>query len=110
MSELQRSQAPETTEWELFERAVARLRARAVAVVAGLFCGTGLFVATIWLVIQGGPNVGQHLALLDNYFPGYTVTWGGAFVGFFYGAIAGAVGGWCTAWFYNRIASMRDPG
>ncbi|MCZ6728036.1 MAG: hypothetical protein O7A98_11870 [Acidobacteria bacterium] len=88
--------------------AVARLRAGIVAIVVGLFAGTGLAVATLWLVVRGGSNVGQHLALLRFYFPGYTVSVLGAFVGFSYAAALGAVVGWCTAWVYNRFAGYSS--
>ncbi len=88
-------------------RAIARLRAGVMAAVFGLTGGTGLWLATAWLVIRGGQNVGQHLSLLRFYFPGYTVTWGGAFVGFFYGALTGAIAGFLLAWIYNRLADWR---
>jgi hypothetical protein len=67
--------------------------------------GFGLFLATLWLVVKGGPNVGQNLGLLRAYYPGYTVTWAGSLVGFFYGALTGGVLGWCVAWLYNVLAS-----
>lgn len=89
--------------------AIVRLRSRVMAIVFGLTAGTGLFVATIWLVIRGGSNVGLHLGLLRNYFPGYSVTWSGAFVGFAYGVVAGAAVGWSLAWIYNRVAERRHP-
>ncbi len=97
-------------EWALIDRAVARLRASAMAVVFGLTSGTGLFVATAWLVIRGGSRVGPTLGLLRNYFPGYSVTWPGAFVGFFYAAVLGAVVGWSVAFIYNRIVALRSDG
>jgi hypothetical protein len=84
--------------------AVARLRASVMAVTFGLLGGTGLFVATAWLLIRGGNPVGPHLALLRNYFPGYSVSWPGAFVGFAWGALVGAITGFSLAWLYNRIA------
>ena len=94
----------------LVARTVARLRAGIVAVVTGLVAGSGLFLATLWLVVKGGPNVGQNLGLLRAYYPGYTVTWTGSLVGFFYGALTGAVLGWCVAWLYNSLASRRSRG
>jgi hypothetical protein len=94
-------------EKELVRSAVLRIRARAMALVFAMAGGLGLFVATIWLVIRGGPNVGQHLALLRSYFPGFEVTWAGSLVGFAYGALLGALIGWCIAWIYNRIADYR---
>ena len=94
-------------EEELIHKAVARLRANIMAVVFGMLGGTGLFVATVWLVIRGGQRVGLHLNLLSNYFPGYSVTWGGSFLGFVYGALAGAAIGWSVAWIYNRVVDLR---
>lgn len=88
-------------------RAVARLRAGVLAIVFGLVAGATLWVATVWLVLRGGRNVGEHLGLLRFYFPGYTVTWLGAFVGFAYAALAGAVTGFLVAWIYNRVADRR---
>ena len=95
------------SEWLLIDAAVARLRASVMAVVIGLVSGTGLFVATVWLVIRGGPNVGATLGLLRFYFPGYSVTWPGAFVGFLYAAPLGAAIGWLVAFLYNRIVARR---
>ena len=66
----------------LVARTVARLRAAIVAVVTAMVAGFGLFAATLWLVIKGGPNVGQHLSLLRAYYPGYSVTWTGSLIGF----------------------------
>jgi hypothetical protein len=96
-------------EWELVHSAIARLRARIMATVFAMLGGTGLFVATVWLLVRGGPQVGLHLNLLGNYFPGYSVTWGGALLGFLYGAALGAIVGWSVAWIYNRIADQRHP-
>ena len=88
--------------------AVARLRAGIMAVVFGATGGIGLFVATAWLLVRGGPDVGAHLSLLGQYFPGYRVTWPGAFVGLLYGTAVGGVLGWSIAWVYNRLASFRN--
>lgn len=93
----------------LIRAAVARLRAGILAIVCGLLAGTGLFVATVWLVLQGGETVGPHLGLLRFYLPGYSVTWSGALLGFFYGALLGLVVGGLTGWIYNRVADLRHP-
>lgn len=102
--------------WQIVRPVIARLRASVMAVAFGLFAGFGLFIATVWLVIRGGPEyegqmiVGPHLSLLSNYYPGYSVTWGGAFVGFAYAAVTGAIVGYCVAWVYNFIAFRGDEG
>ena len=100
----------EKLERELIRTATVRLRSRVMAIVFGTVGGTGLFVATAWLVAQGGFDVGLHLGLLNNFFPGYQVTWPGAFIGFFYGAVSGAIVGWSVAWVYNQVADFRHAG
>jgi hypothetical protein len=97
-------------EWALINDAVARLRASVMAVVLGLTFGSGLFVATAWLVIRGGGNVGATLGLLRHYLPGYTVTWPGAFLGFIYAAVIGGIVGWVVAFIYNQIVARRSDG
>ena len=92
----------------LVTRAIARIRAGIVAIVAGMVSGFGLFAATAWLLIKGGENVGQNLSLLGAYYPGYSVTWLGSVIGFFYGALTGAILGWCVATFYNLLADLRS--
>ncbi|NNE44123.1 MAG: hypothetical protein HKN12_07930, partial [Gemmatimonadetes bacterium] len=88
--------------------AIARLRAGITAVVFGMVCGLGLFTATAWLLIRGGQDVGKTLGLLGNYFPGYSVTWPGAFVGLLWGLVFGSVVGFATAWIYNKITDLRN--
>ena len=92
---------------QLLQVAIVRLRSRVMAVTFGMVGGVGLFVATVWLLIRGGENVGQHLNLLDNYFPGYEVSWVGSLIGFGYGALFGGIIGWTLAWVYNRVADGR---
>jgi hypothetical protein len=70
---------------EELSRAVARIRTGALALVCAMIGGGGLFLMTAWLLLKGGPHVGQHLQLLSQYFIGYSVTWWGTVVGFFYG-------------------------
>ncbi|HUP02229.1 MAG TPA: hypothetical protein VM737_12025 [Gemmatimonadota bacterium] len=94
-------------EEQLIHTAVARMRAGIMAIVFAMVGGTGFFVATAWLLIRGGPRVGPTLGLLGNYFPGYSVTWPGAVIGFFYGALVSGLVGWSMATIYNRVASRR---
>ena len=101
------SSKPETEE-QLLGRAIARLRAGILAIVFGLISGTGLMVATLWLVVRGGPRVGQHLVLLNQYFPGYDVTWLGSIVGFLYAGAIGAITGWLIGRLYNFVVDLRE--
>ncbi len=94
-------------ERELIRASVARMRASVMAVVFGILGGFCLFAATGWLVFIGGEVVGPHLGLLGAFFPGYSVTWPGAFIGFVYGALTGAIVGYLLAWIYNVISLRR---
>ncbi|MCC6930936.1 MAG: hypothetical protein IT359_18235, partial [Gemmatimonadaceae bacterium] len=70
----------------------------------GLLTGVGLFAATAILLLRGGLNVGAHLGLLGVYFPGYTVSWPGAVIGFVYAFVVGYVVGRTVATVYNRMS------
>jgi hypothetical protein len=86
------------------QASLLRLNARAWGISTGLLLGGGLFLATIFLVIRGGPMVGQHLSMLRIFFPGYSVTWLGAFVGFVYAFVIGYGLGRIIGSVYNRLA------
>lgn len=81
-----------------------RLNARAWGIAIGLVLGLGIFLATVLLVLKGGPNVGPHLALIGSYLPGYRVTWGGAFIGFVYLFVIGYAIGRIIGGVYNALA------
>jgi hypothetical protein len=85
---------------------LARLNARAWGIAMGLLLGGVLFLATIILIMRGGPNVGQHLALLRAYFPGYSVTVPGSFIGFIYGFVLGYALGRVIGMVYNRVVTV----
>jgi hypothetical protein len=91
----------------IIDRTVAKLRSGILSFVFAMVGGIGLFGATAFLVIRGGSNVGQHLGLLSQYYPGYSVTWTGALLGLVYGALTGGVMGWAIASIYNRLARNR---
>src|SRR5215813_11457687 len=89
-------------------RAIARLKAGVLALIFAFIGGAGLFIATVWLVVEAGPRMGEHLNLLGHYFPGYRVSWPGAFAGLFYGALTGGIVGWAIGYVYNRIVTLRQ--
>jgi hypothetical protein len=88
-------------------RAIAGIQTGVLTIVFAALGGFGLFLMTAWLVIKDGPNVGAHLQLLGQYFPGYSVTWLGSIIGFFYGALVGGVIGWSIGTIYNRVVRIR---
>ena len=90
-------------EQESVNQAIMRLNGRAWGIAMGLLLGGGLFVATNFLVLKGGANVGQHLRLLRVFFPGYSVTFGGSLIGFVYAFVLGYALGRLIGSVYNRL-------
>jgi hypothetical protein len=83
--------------------ALMRLNAQAWGMSFGAIFGLGLFLATLFLVIRGGEHVGAHLSLLRVYFPGYSVSVAGSFIGFIYAFVVGYATGRLIGLIYNRL-------
>lgn len=94
------------TEDEVLKKAIAHLNATLLGTVLGLIMGFGLFLATMILVLKGGSAVGQHLSLLSQFFPGYSVTLLGSIIGFFYAFVIGFLIGAALGTVYNQIAKV----
>lgn len=100
------SRTPDVTR-EAFKQTLLRLNARAWGIAVGLLMGLGLFLATIVLVLKGGPDVGAHLGLLGQLLPGYRVSVGGAFIGFGYLFVIGYAIGRTIGAVYNALARIE---
>ncbi len=87
-------------------RAFARLDKLAFAVSVGAVCGLAIFLATLFLIIKGGPNIGANLNLLGHYFIGYSVSLEGAFIGFGYSFFWGFIFGWLFAYLRNFFTGL----
>lgn len=83
--------------------AFAKLDRTALGLAVGTLCGLVVFLATIVLVLKGGAVVGPNLALLGQFFFGYTVTITGAFIGLVYGFVAGFIVGWLIGFLRNSL-------
>ena len=94
-------------EEQLLEQAVLHFNGNILGIVFGTVTGLIILVATNWLVIRGGENVGTHLGLLRNFFIGYSVTFVGSLIGAVYGFLTGYILGFLIAWIYNRIVILR---
>lgn len=86
---------------------LTRLNAGVSGLVTGMILGLVIFVATNWLLLKGGETVGPHLALLGQFFLGYTVSFWGSVVGFLYGFVTGFIVGYMVAFLYNFFLHLR---
>jgi tetrahydromethanopterin S-methyltransferase subunit G len=90
---------------------IRRMHAGVLGVAAGIVLGLALFAMTNILVLKGpvdGRPVGAHLELLGQFFPGYTVTFLGSWIGFAYGFIVGFILMYVGASIYNAVAGWRS--
>jgi protoporphyrinogen oxidase len=93
---------------DLIRDAFARYDAVALGGATGVLAGVGLFLATAWLLVQGGPNVGATLSLLGNYFMFYSVSWTGALFGLVEGGVLGFAFGWVLAKLINGVIAAEE--
>jgi len=91
---------------ELLIKAFSKLDKVALGLATGILGGSAVFFATIFLLIKGGNPVGPNLALLGQYFIGYTVTWKGSFIGLVYGGVGGFILGWSIALLRNFFVAV----
>lgn len=92
---------------QLIEDRVLRVNAMTLGLVAGTLGGATLFMATNWLVLKGGADVGSHLRLLGQYFYGYRVTFWGSVIGAVYAFGSCFITAYLGARLYNRVVSLR---
>jgi hypothetical protein len=96
----------------LLETALRRMNARVLGLTIGTLTAGALLVATLVIAIRdaGKPDQGAHLGLLCQYFPGYSPTVGGAFIGACWAFAVGFVGGNVLSRVYNLVADLRFRG
>lgn len=85
----------------VLSEAFPKLDRVALGLSMGAVGGMALFLATLFLVMKGGDVIGPNLQLLNQYFPGYSVTMLGASLGLGYGFGGGFASGWSFAFFRN---------
>ena len=83
------------------------LNTRIAAISTAVVGGVAVWLATAVLLWRGGYNIGKTLAILSTFFPGYSVTWGGAWIGLLWGGIFGAISGWIMYATYARTLRHR---
>lgn len=95
-------------EEKLIKQAVLKMNGHILGFVLGFISALGLFIATNWLILKGGENVGEHLSLLSHFFIGYDVTFLGSLIGAAYSFIGGYLSGLIIGWVYNAVIFLKN--
>ncbi len=85
--------------------AFAPVHKLALGVAFGTVFGGLIFLVTM-VGVMVVPDGADFLALLAQYFYGYAVSPAGAAIGFFWGFVAGSVGGWFLAFVRNVVVTV----
>ncbi len=80
------------------------IRKRALGLSIGLLWGLAILLITWWFIIMG--IRGDMLMNLQALYYGYSVSWGGSFIGFIWGFVDGFVAGVLIAWFYDLFCKI----
>jgi hypothetical protein len=85
--------------------AFAPVHKAALGVAFGFALGALVAAATVVQIFVATPD-GLPLALLSQFFTGYTVSWPGVLVGFLWAALVGFVAGWFLAFLKNLMTAL----
>lgn len=97
--------SPEEELQETLTVAIAPVHKRALGVAVGLTAGVLVAAATALVLVMRLEHA-TNLGLLASYFYGYTVSWPGVAVGFWWAFIAGFVAGWFLAFVRNLFTAL----
>ena len=85
--------------------AFAPVHKAALGAAFGFALGALVAGATVVQIFVATPD-GLPLALLSQFFAGYTVSWPGVVVGFLWAALVGFVAGWFLAFLKNLVTAL----
>lgn len=86
--------------------AFPKLDPLALGLSLGTVLGVGLMLATFFVLLQGGDVSGKTLTLLNQFYPGYTVTAVGGLIGLAYAFFTGFLLGWGYAFLRNAMTAL----
>lgn len=91
---------------ELIVKSLAKLDSIALGISLGTLFALVIFLATNLLIFKGGNEIGPNLVLLNQYFIGYNVTFGGSLIGSIYGFVSGFILGFLIAFLRNTVVRV----
>lgn len=90
---------------EFVAKAFLPLHKTAFGAATGTVAAIATFLATAAYLIRD-PHPGFNLALLAQFFAGYSVSWAGALIGAAWGGFSGFIIGWFLAFSRNLLVAI----
>ena len=87
--------------------AAIRFNALMLGITAGTLAAVVIYIATHASIAKWGDASGNYLGLLAIFFPGYSVTSGGAWVGAFWAFVYFGTCSWLSYRLYGRVLGTR---
>lgn len=87
--------------------AAVRFNARILGLTAGTLAAAVIYIATQASIVKWGGDSGGYLELLAIFFPGYSVSTAGAWVGAFWAFVYCGTGSWLSYRVYGKVLGTR---
>ena len=84
-----------------------RFNARILGLTAGTLAAVVIYIATQASIVKWGGDSGGYLGLLAIFFPGYSVSSTGAWIGAFWAFIYFGTGSWLSYRVYGKVLGTR---
>ena len=88
-------------------KAAIKFNARILGLTAGTLAAVVMYIATQASVVKWGDDSGGYLGLLAIFFPGYSVSTTGAWIGAFWAFIYFSTGSWLSYRVYGKVLGTR---
>ena len=88
-------------------KAAIKFNARILGLTAGTLAAVVMYIATQASVVKWGDDSGGYLGLRAIFFPGYSVSTTGAWIGAFWAFIYFSTGSWLSYRVYGKVLGTR---
>ena len=88
-------------------KAAIRFNARMLGLTAGTLAAVLIYIATQASIVKWGSDSGGYLGLLAIFFPGYSVSTAGAWIGAFWAFIYFSITSWLSYRVYGKVLGTR---
>lgn len=81
------------------------LKEKNLGVAAGIIWAASMFVCTVLAIYTSYAS--DFLWIMKSIYPGFTISWSGAFLGLIYGFVDAFIFFWLLAFVYNKIDAPK---